>query len=196
MQRHGAGYSNDLGTSEALSTSYGDPRGAAEILTHGRMLRGRDTERRNPEPDSDMHILTSEEAVTHLARNCSISRMEASTMLGALKHYARGYYDSRVLDEAVKAHKKGKKFVMSELEKQQHGPDKEVFHLLDRAEAVNAVCKETGCNRDEALAALQGRGDGIPAPPKYGGNYIKDTDLADWLKKHSQKIAVPDPRFA
>lgn len=194
--RHGAGYSNDLGTSEALTTSYGPTRGAT-ILSDGESESQRLTARRNPRPDNeDMHILTSDEALTHLANNLQCSRMDASRMLGGLKAYAKGFYDSRTLDDAVKEHKRGKKFVADELQKKQTGPDKEVFHLLDRAEAVNAVCKETGCNRQEAMAALDGKGDGIPAPARYGGNYYRDDELSDWLKKHSLKISVPDPRFA
>jgi hypothetical protein len=191
--RHGADYSNDLGTSQAMRESFGERRGA-EILSDGDNERERMTARRNPRPDNeDMHIFTSDESVARIVKHLECSRMEASKMLGGLKAYAKGFYDSRTLDNAIKDYKKGKKFVASELTKQQRGPDKEEFHLLDRAEAANAVSKETGCSVAKARAALDGKGDGIPGLPKYGGNYYKDTDLADWLEKHSQKIAVPDP---
>jgi hypothetical protein len=192
--RHGAGYSNDLGTSQAMRESFGETRGAT-ILSDGESERERLTARRNPRPDDDLRIMSSDEALTHLAKNCEIGRMEASKMLGALKAYARGYYDSRTLDAAIEQHKKGKKFVASELEKKQHGPDKEVFHLLDKDEAAAAVCKETGCSKTEALDAIAGRQNGIPGLPKYGGRYFRDVDLADWLKHHSLKISIPDKPF-
>ncbi|MGB7282028.1 MAG: hypothetical protein WBE13_07200, partial [Candidatus Acidiferrum sp.] len=175
-------------------TSYGPTRGAT-ILSDGESESQRLTARRNPRPDNeDMHILTSDEALTHLANNLQCSRMDASRMLGGLKAYAKGFYDSRTLDDAVKEHKRGKKFVADELEKQQHGPDKEVFHLLDRNEAAAATCKETGCSHAEALDALAGKQNGIPGLAKYG-NFYKDVDLADWLKRHSLKISIPDKPF-
>jgi len=191
--RHGAGFSNDLGTSEALSTSYGERRGA-EVLSDGEREQQRLTARRNPRPDDDLHVLTSDESVAHIAKHLGCSRMDASKMLGTLQAYSRGFYSKHTLDKAIEEHKKGKKFVASELERAQHGPDKEVFHLLDKDEAAAAVCKETGCSKTEALDALAGRQNGIPGLARYG-NFYKDVDLADWLKHHSLKISIPDKPF-
>lgn len=193
--RHGAGYSNDLGTWRAEHEDYGVISGAEQLAEKAKD-KDRIFPRRSERPNDSMEIMSAEESMGHIAKHLGCTRMEAATHLGSgPKAYSRGLYRKADLDSWIEQQKKGKRFVADELQKKQTGPDKDVFHLLDRAEAIGAVCKATGCNRQEAIASLDGRGDGVPAPAKYGGNYIKDTDLSDWLEKHGQKISVPDPRF-
>jgi len=192
MQRFGAGYSGDLGTFRATHEVYGVIE-EAQRLSEKAKDKDRIFPRRNERPNDSMEIMTAEESMAHISKNLGCSRMEAATHLGSgPKAYSRGLYRKADLDSWIEEQKKGKRFVASELEKKQHGPDREVFHLLDKDEAAAAIMRAVPeCSKASALAALAGKDSGIPSLARYGGRYYKDTDLKTWIEQHSLKLAMP-----